>query len=233
MTNFQYVNKKTKVFNSITITITKRTLFRFGSKSITRYAVGHGHSAEKISPTSYLQKTNTSTLMQSRSYAPPDQGYIAVKTDSVVVGKDPQTGNNVYESNVVTATGQQLPLHEQSHTIIRDNETGKDVGVLTSAKNPNKGNLKIAEENYKGEPKAQFFRAFDQPRDSTTSTNVAEDVKITQYLKKHENALNDVVKKANNYIKPSIARFDKDSPQLYYENGLPIFDKNGKEIDYD
>ena len=51
----------------------------------------------------------------------------------------------------MTSTGRDVPQHEQSHIMVRDNETGLDVALLTNAKNPNKGNEFLAAENVKGD----------------------------------------------------------------------------------
>jgi hypothetical protein len=37
-----------------------------------------------------------------------------------------------------SSIAKETPLHENSHAIVRDNETGKDVGVLTSANDSKK-----------------------------------------------------------------------------------------------
>lgn len=69
----------------------------------------------------------------------PDQGYTRFRLKSTLKGKDPKTVANIYNTNAVAANEQELPQHENSHIIVRDNETGKDVAILTSAKNLKKG----------------------------------------------------------------------------------------------
>lgn len=169
----------------------------------------------------------------------PDQGYSVRRPLNKIIGKDPKTGHNIYEGNVVTAKGQELPQHENSHAIVRDNETGKDVGILTSAKDPKKGNINIAPENYKGDvlsngqAKPQQFRAFNEPRFSVDTLNMVEDVQATAFVQKYDKELNDAVKKANTHHKPAKLRINKDSSQLYHQDGRPIYDSKGNEIDYD
>ena len=216
-----HIKNKTKVSIRIESNlIKKRTMFKQATSSI-MHNVG-----TKLIPS---QKNITI----NRNYV-PGKGYIAHNVTNNVVGKDSKTGHKIYDNNVVTATGKSLPLHENSHTIVRDNETGLDVGVLTSAKDPQKGNINIANENYKGEQKMQQFRAFSVPRfyNDEVST-IRKNSNATTFLEKYNNEIDDAVKKSNNYTKPALARVNKDSPQLYHENGLPIFDKDGKEIDYD
>jgi hypothetical protein len=135
----------------------------------------------------------------------PDYGYTILKTKNKIVGKDPKTGHNIYESDLVTTTGKELPLHEQSHAVVRDNETNKDVGVLTSAKSLTKGNIYVAPENYKGDTlpngktKPQFYRAFDTPRYSALSENMVEEHQGAAFAKKYNKELNDAVKKSINH----------------------------------
>lgn len=177
---------------------------------------------------------NISTVLGPKSHQinipkryTPHQGYKVFKTERKIIC------NNVYEGDVVTSKGQELPLNENTHLIVRDNETRKDVGILTSAKNVAQGNINIASENYKGESKAQQFRAYEQPRYSADTTNMKKVSEATTYLNKYTKKMDSAITTSGNYKKPAILRLDKKSLQLYHENGLPIFDNNGKEIDYD
>ena len=159
----------------------------------------------------------------------PDQGYKAFRPKNKITGKDPKTGHNIYESDVVTSEGKELPLHEQSHVSIRDNATNIDVGLLTSQK----GNAFISSTNYKGQNKAQYFRPYDTSRYSAESSNMKEDSAATEYLKKFDKEINDAVKIYSKFKRPGLYRVDKNSSKLHHEDGKPIYDKNGKEIDYD
>lgn len=168
----------------------------------------------------------------------PGKGYTAF--DVVVIEKtDVNTGQKTKISEVVAGNGQQVPLHEKSHTVLRDNETGKDVAVLTSAKNIAKGNVLISNDNYKGQvdntgkPKKQYMRTYDQPRDSRDAKGMKENLQATNHAKKHDSVIDQHISQSQVSEKPAIVRYDKDAPELYHENGSPIYDENGTEIDYD
>src|SRR5690348_366140 len=77
----------------------------------------------------------------------PGRGYSYYKPSSKIVVQHSIKKHNIYEGDVVTSTGQQLPLHEINHYSIVDKETGLAVGVLTSAKDSKKGNHYLAPEN--------------------------------------------------------------------------------------
>lgn len=121
----------------------------------------------------------------------PDHGYTVVRPIKKIIGKDSQIGHNIYESEVVTVKGQQLPLHENSHAIERDNETGKDIGLLTSAKSSKKSTINIAPENYKGDllpngmSKPQQFIAYQTPRYTKHLKNMKENSHRLHYLFKN------------------------------------------------
>lgn len=160
----------------------------------------------------------------------PDKGFKVFQPKNKIIGKDPKMGHYIYEGDVVTPKGEELPLHEQSHACVRDNQTGKDVGILTSQK---KDNIKIADHNFKEENKAQYYRPYDTPRYSSDSSNMKEVPDATAFVQKYDKEINDAVKNSDKYKKPALFRVDKNSSHLYHENGTPIYDKNGKEIDYD
>lgn len=117
----------------------------------------------------------------------PDHGYTAIRVNAIKTGKHETTGHNIYDTKASTATGQDIPQHEQSHVVVRDNKTGLDVALLTSAKNPLKGNEFLAAENVKGDilpdgkPKPQYRRALKDPRYSQESSAYEEDVKATAF----------------------------------------------------
>jgi hypothetical protein len=174
----------------------------------------------------------------------PNQGYTYYKPSSTMKGNDPIKKHNIYDANIVTSTGQPLPLHEISHFSIIDKETGLAVGVLTSSQDPKKGNIFVAFENYQGDKlppksdgdiknKPQFVRLYDNPRYVQECNNKEYNSKVQTFLDKYANEIDKILAIHKNKNQIPVVRFDKDSSQFYHENGLPIFDKNGKEIDYD
>jgi hypothetical protein len=134
------------------------------------------------------------------------------------------------------------PQHECTHTGILDNETNQVVGILSSCKNPQKGFKKIADENYKHQTvgtsnsdpnklKPQYMKTYHTPRvydEETTTENVA----ATTFLKKYEKEVDVIVNQMNSTV-PPVYRVNKSSSNLYHENGQPIFDADGHEIDYE
>lgn len=168
----------------------------------------------------------------------PDQGYKAMRVNAIKTGKNETTGHNIYDTKASTATGQEIPQHEKSHIIVRDNETGLDVALLTSAKNPGKGNEFLAKENVNGDilpngdPKPQYVRALTVPRYSQESLAYEEDTKATSFLQQYDKEINSFVKKSGTYKKIPLYRTTKDSSNLYHPDGKPIYDKHGKEISY-
>jgi hypothetical protein len=212
----RYKNKKVMIVTHYNIL--KRTMHRATN--------AYHYIGTKLVPSRSLNTINKRYL--------PDKGYKGYNINSLKKGKDPITGHNIYDT-----TGCEVPQHEKAHIIVRDNATGLDVAVLTSAKDPQKGNLLLAPENYKGDtlpngkPKPQFIRSFEQPRYSKESSAYQEDTAATAFLQKYDKETNDFVKKSGTYKKVSLYRTTKDASNLYHPNGKPIYDDNGKEIDYD
>jgi hypothetical protein len=135
-------------------------------------------STSQVQPTSRLPLTNqssTKTILEKpidskqphRNY--PGKGYTATDHKKTINSSGKQ------ESDVRLPSNKKPPLHETSHTSIVDNEDSKEIGILSSCKNPQKGFKKIANENYKGQsvgssnldpnkPKPQYMKTYENPR---------------------------------------------------------------------
>jgi hypothetical protein len=141
-----------------------------------------------------------------------------------------------------TTTNKDLPQHETTHVNIIDKETGQSVGVYSSCKNAQKGFKKVANYNYNGDKvnnnnptspqKAQYVKIYDNPR-VIDEENYEPHPNAQSFSDKHEKELDNIVSEANKVQKIPVKRLHKDSPELYHENGSPIYDTKGNEIDYD
>jgi hypothetical protein len=212
----------------------------------------------RTNSTQYLQNTSTTRLtsphdqeighqVTSRSY--PGKGYTAADHVKTIIGTK-SDGKPLLESDVRSATGKKTLKHEESHTIIRDNETDVEIGVLSSCKKPEKGFQKVADTNYKEQTvgisnkdptktKPQFMKLFDIDRIHEKEALVKNEA-ATAFMKQHDSTIDAIVRNASvtktepkeAISKFKISRVHKDSSSLYHENGQPIFDTNGNEIDY-
>ena len=197
----------------------KRTMFttRPITKAVNMNLIRTGISVNGNSTNVNLQN---STQLKNPQRHIPGKGYIA--------------GN--YEKDTTTSTGRELPKHEEAHVIIKDNETGFAVAVLSSCKDESKGFTKLADVNYKnqilqnGQPKEQWMRSFDYPRqeDGTFIENKA----ATDFVNKHSDKVDALLHKTEVHKGIPSKRVNKNSSELFHENGQPIFDSNGDEIDY-
>ena len=133
-----------------------------------------------------------------------------------------------------------LPQHETSHTTIIDNQKNLPVAVLSSCKKVSKGFEFLSQNNYKGDilqngqPKEQWMRPYDHPRYYEDSQVVTKNIPATEFVNASQNAekIDSMLNKSNTHKKVPIKRVHKDSSELYHENGQPIFDSQGYEIDY-
>ena len=184
-----------------------------------------------------LVRNNTTTpLTKSMVYpSTPQQRYYPGHGYRTVMHKSKT-------SDVKTSTNKDLPQHETTHINVVDNETGLSVGVYSSCKDANKGFVKVASENYAGDKtnnnnpnspsKAQYFKAYDNPR-YINEQDYQHHTEAQIFTNKYEKEMDNIVSNANKQPKIPIKRVHKDSPELYHENGLPIYDSKGNEIDYD
>jgi len=174
--------------------------------------------------------------VDTRDYV-PGKGYTALDHSKSIVGTK-SDGKPILESDVRNSFGEKISQHEGTHTNIIDNATGYGIGITTSSKKPNF--IPLSNENFKGQlvskdgpPKHQQIGLFDQPK-SYESEALVKNKEATDYLKKHEILLDEIVEKhrvASAFNVPQ-RRVHKDSPTLYHENGQPIYDDNGNEIEY-
>jgi hypothetical protein len=174
-----------------------------------------------------------SNMGNTRNY--PGKGYTGLDYK-----KEPENNVSKNLSEIRTSTGTGIPEHEETHTKILDNETKLTVGLLSSCKNKIKGFHKIADENFKGQKvnsnanaanKSQWMRTFDNPR-HIESDSMLENPQATAFLNKYEKTVDNIVSASNVNKKIPVKRLHKDDSALYHENGQPIYDKNGNEIDY-
>jgi hypothetical protein len=208
-----------------------------------------GNSTSSSSNNTALLGTNSSTTRTTlnpentkpvpytdvRCYVtPPGEGYTAYRYDTTEK-TEPNTGKKIKVPDVVDATGQEVPSHEGSHIIIRDNQTEKDVGLLTS--NPKA--LYVAPHNVENQlkkddsPKEQRMRIYDQPRSSVTACAAKEYPKGTNFLQKYDTVVDVHVVASGITDKPADKRVNRDAGELFHENGYPVYDEKGKLIEYD
>ena len=217
--------KYNKIKSIVTIIsrVSKRTMHttrNIANKGVNMNLIRHTNSVGALGNNTNTALTNPTNLKNiQRNF--PGQGYRA--------------GN--YHEDARTATGKELPKHEKSHTNIIDNETNKNVAILSSCKKIHKGCKFIATENVKGDvlpngkPKEQWGITFEKPRCHDENIFV-EDNKATEFVTKHKKNIDDMLNNTNAHTNAPHKRVHKDSPELYHENGQPIFDKHGKEIEY-
>jgi hypothetical protein len=191
----------------------------------------------RVNSTQYLRGTKPQETDHVITRGYPGKGYTAADHTKTIVGIKPD-GKPLLESNVRNSLGEKTPQHESSHTNIIDNATGLGVGITTSAKKT--GFISISTENFKnqvvtknGPSKHQQIGLFDQPK-SFEEGSIVKNEQATAFLEKHELLLDEILTKhpvSSTFNIPQ-RRLHKDSSTLYHENGQPIYDNNGNEIEY-
>jgi hypothetical protein len=143
---------------------------------------------------------------------------------------------------VCTSNGKELPPYEPKHVLFVDKRTGYALGILTSCQDKDSGFLKVDDTNFMCQKvsklpdapsKQQWCRPFDSPRvypENTLETNK----KATKFLNdpRIESRMDEVINQSHKTVQPPIVRVERGSNELYHENGQPIYDENGHEIEY-
>ena len=78
------------------------------------------------------------------------------------------------------------------------------------------------------------MRPYDNPRYYEDSQVVKKNIPATEFVNNPQNSakIDTMLHKSNTHNKVPSKRVHKDSSELYHENGQPIFDSQGYEIDY-
>jgi len=209
--------------NSTSIEIFKRTMFtvRPISRTVNIGIIRHRNHlgvSGNATETPLVNNTDIKTVQRHM----PGQGYDCMNTSA----------------NIRTGTGAMLPQHEVAHINIIDKETGLVVAIFSSCKKETKGFHFVADENIKkqyasqGKPKEQWMSPYKQPRQYDSEKHHINK-EATDFANKHQENIDKVLLKNGVHRKVPIKRISKDAGELYHENGQPIFDNYGREIDYD
>lgn len=219
MLHLKMPQTKITIFTNNLSRVAKRTMFT--TRNVANKAVNMNLIRQTGTGFSTQSQVINPTMLKNIQRNNPGQGYRA--------------GN--YHEDVRTATGKELPQHEKAHVNIIDNETGKNVAVFSSCKKTNKGFEFISKQNINedtlqnGKPKEQWAASLKTPRCHDENIFV-EDEKATIFANQHKKNIDAMLNKSNTHTKVPIKRVHKDSSELYHENGQPIFDVYGNEIEY-
>jgi hypothetical protein len=163
-----------------------------------------------------------------------------------------------YRENAVQPNGKPITQHEATHANILDVKNKTVVGIFTSAKK-NKDPTgetfqKLSSTKYDGSfvplkdangklitdingcsvpnpnKGGQFVAPLSKVRHIIDSSIYTKDENYSKYCDTHEDKLKTIF--ANSTEKPKITRISNNDSQLYHENGQPIYNKDGEEIDY-